>query len=62
MVYPSFEDDRKWCPRCDRYVQYIQSIYLSYCIECGSKVELFDPEQSKALEDRLQRSAPRPKT
>jgi len=59
MPYPSFDEDRKWCPKCSRYVQYLQSIYLSYCIECGGKVELFDPKEEKAFQEKLQRTGPK---
>jgi len=36
-----FANQRKWCPTCERYVQYLQSATFSYCVCCDSKVRLY---------------------
>jgi ribosomal protein S27AE len=61
MRYGSFEDDRKYCPRCRGYVKFIVSIYRCYCVNCGAKVELFDPKDRKAFEKRLKREGEKSK-
>lgn len=37
----SFVDDLKWCPACQREVNYLTSPNGFYCIECGGKARLF---------------------
>jgi predicted amidophosphoribosyltransferase len=45
----SFYRETKWCGACNAQVRYIASVDHSYCVDCGSKVRLFAPEQRQAL-------------
>ena len=36
----SFHSDTKFCPCCNDYVRYLQSLDTAYCVECGGEVRL----------------------
>ncbi len=46
-----YYNDKKYCPKCDKYVTYLQSIQACYCTQCGGQVRLF----SKADWEEFQR-------
>ena len=48
-----YYEDRKYCPNCGRYRQYLLSVYKSYCVECGSEVSMFSKEDWEAFNDTL---------
>ncbi len=49
MDHRNFYSETKYCPRCDRYVRFLQSVQTCYCVECGSKVNLFSTRDRKAF-------------
>jgi uncharacterized paraquat-inducible protein A len=49
MSQSGFYSDTKYCPKCDTYVRYLQSVQSCYCVECGSKVSLFSRSDRKAF-------------
>jgi hypothetical protein len=51
----NFDDELKWCPRCRKYVKYLQSYDYSYCIACGGKVHMFSREDWELFQKRLKR-------
>jgi hypothetical protein len=44
-----FQNEKKYCPHCADYVCFLQSLNDSYCVECGSKVQLFSSDDKKAF-------------
>ena len=42
-----FYTDTKWCDQCNGYVHYLMSVNHSYCVDCGSRVRLFNPQDSQ---------------
>ncbi|RMH00861.1 MAG: hypothetical protein D6702_12960 [Planctomycetota bacterium] len=55
MIEPGYYSETKYCPRCDQYVRYLQSIQACYCVECGSKVSLFSTADRKAFLAKLKK-------
>ena len=47
MEHLNYYDEQKYCPKCDDYVRYLQSLTASYCVECGGKVSLFSRKDRK---------------
>jgi hypothetical protein len=43
----NFDDELKWCPKCHKYVKYLQSYNSSYCVKCGSTVYVFSKDDWK---------------
>ncbi|MEZ6003419.1 MAG: hypothetical protein R3F17_06975 [Planctomycetota bacterium] len=41
MDQGDYYSDKKYCPKCEDYVQYLRSIHASYCTRCGGEVKLF---------------------
>lgn len=52
---PEFYREAKWCERCERYVRFLMSVNHSYCIDCGGRVRLMNPADSRRLGDAAQR-------
>lgn len=50
-----FYNEQKWCDHCNGYVRFLMSINHSYCIECGGRVRLFNPNDSRDFHDTVQR-------
>jgi len=42
-----FYGERKYCPRCRRYVRFLMSTNHSYCVHCDQKVQIFSKEDLK---------------
>ncbi len=49
MPVSNYYQERKFCPACDRYVRFLQSLDESFCVECGAKVRLFSPKDHRAF-------------
>lgn len=49
MRHSDYYQESKYCPRCDTYVRFLQSIEACFCVECGSKVRLFSPGDKRAF-------------
>lgn len=54
-----FYNDLKWCESCGDYERYLMSMEHSYCVECGSKVRLFNEEDWQAFNDKIKASKPK---
>jgi hypothetical protein len=55
----SFLDDKKFCPCCDSYVNYLASIEHSYCVECGGEVRLMSEKDWAAFQARMEARKPK---
>lgn len=55
----SFYNDRKFCPECDTYVPYLQSMEHSYCVECGAQVRLFSEADWSEFHSNLKERRPK---
>ncbi len=53
MRQSGFYSESKFCPQCDAYVRFLQSVQACYCVECGSKVHLFSIDDRKAFLQRI---------
>ena len=54
-----FYDDRKFCPVCQDYVSYLQSMEHSYCVQCGQQVRLFSDADWDQFHTSLQERRPK---
>ena len=54
-----FYNDRKYCPSCETYVSYLQSLSESYCVKCGQAVRLFSEQDWNAFHDSLKERRPK---
>ncbi|MFT7678972.1 MAG: hypothetical protein ACI8QC_002971 [Planctomycetota bacterium] len=59
MSQSDFYKNQKFCPTCDHYVSYLQSVSNAYCIECGDEVRLFSTDDWESFNNRV--DAKRPK-
>jgi hypothetical protein len=50
-----FNNEKKWCPRCNAYVRYLMSVDHSFCAHCGTKVRLFSDEDSQRFNTSMER-------
>ncbi len=55
MDQPDYYADRKFCPTCNAYVNYLMGMEHSYCVACGEKVRLFSKEDWEAFHENLSR-------
>ncbi len=49
MRNSDYYQESKFCPRCDAYVRFLQSLEACFCVECGAKVRLFSPGDRRAF-------------
>lgn len=56
MAYDYYED-RRWCPKCTRYVAYLLSPHDAWCVSCGAKVRLFSDTESREFHHSLRSPA-----
>ncbi len=49
MRHSDYYQESKYCPRCDDYVRFLQSLEACFCVECGAKVRLFSPTDKRAF-------------
>ena len=54
-----FYSDKKWCPSCDEYVNYLMSVEHSFCTNCGQEVRLFSKEDWSNFNDTLEARKPK---
>ena len=54
-----FYNDRKYCPQCESYVSYLQSMEHSYCVECGGQVRLFSDSDWTSFHASLKERHPK---
>ena len=54
-----YYSDRKFCPQCETYVSYLQSMEQSYCVQCGQQVRLFSEEDWTAFHASLKERRPK---
>ena len=47
----NYYDDVKWCPKCKRYVRYMMSLHTSFCVNCDSKVIIFNRKDMKRFHE-----------
>lgn len=59
MSQSDFYANQKFCPTCDHYVSYLQSVSNAYCVECGGEVRLFSSEDWDSFNNGV--AAKRPK-
>ena len=59
MDRPDYYENQKFCPSCDCYVAYLQSVAQAYCVQCGGEVRLFSDEDWEAFNAGM--TAKRPK-
>ena len=55
----NFYNDRKFCPECDTYVPYLQSMEHSYCAACGAQVRLFSESDWSTFHNNLKERRPK---
>jgi len=54
-----FYSDRKFCPLCEDYVNYLMSVEHSYCVTCGTEVRLFSEQDWTAFNESMQSKRPK---
>jgi len=42
-------EEEKYCPRCARYVRFLQSVRYSYCVHCDARVRIFSDRDLAAF-------------
>ena len=55
----AFHNDTKFCPCCSKYVNFLSSIELSYCIECGAQCEMFSEADRLAFNEKMAARKPK---
>jgi len=55
MSKNDFNNDKKWCDKCDSYQRYLLSVNHSFCAECGSQVRLFSKADRAVFGEDLQK-------
>jgi anaerobic ribonucleoside-triphosphate reductase len=55
----TFHNDTKFCPCCSKYVHFLSSIELSYCVECGAQCEMFSKEDRLAFQAKMAARKPK---
>ena len=48
MDQRDYYQEKKWCEGCNEYVRYLMSVNDSYCIRCGTQVQLFSGKDASA--------------
>ncbi len=51
-----FYTEKKWCPRCRKYVFYLMSVKHSYCVECGEPVTIFSEEEKEKFHKLVEKN------
>ena len=55
MSKGDFENDKKWCEKCNDYRPYLMSVNHSFCAECGGQVRLFSKADATVFGEDLQK-------
>ncbi len=53
MENTNYYNDKKFCDHCSKYVSYLMSVDISYCVECGGEVRLFSENDWQNFNDKL---------
>lgn len=54
-----YYSDQKFCPACNKYVQYLMSLDRSYCMDCGGRVRLFSGDDWTEFNETITRQKPK---
>ncbi|HHI80481.1 MAG TPA: hypothetical protein ENK02_10925 [Planctomycetes bacterium] len=54
MEIIDYYNEKKWCDKCGTYVRFLMSVDYSFCVNCGSRVRLFNEKDLKAFHRGLQ--------
>ncbi|MDA1264504.1 MAG: hypothetical protein O2816_05420 [Planctomycetota bacterium] len=54
-----YYQDKKYCPCCQGYVNYLMSIEHSFCVDCGGEVRLFSKEDWESFHEGLKTRKPK---
>ena len=54
-----YYQDKKWCPSCNDYVNYLMSVEHSFCVSCGGEVRLFSKEDWEAFHEGMKAKRPK---
>ncbi len=54
-----YYQDKKWCPSCDGYVNYLMSVEHSFCVQCGEEVRLFSEEDWESFHEGMKAKKPK---
>lgn len=54
-----FYTEKKYCPRCRKYVPYLASLARSFCAKCGQPVNLFSKEDWQKFRRHSMKPAPK---
>ncbi len=52
-MHGDFYDDRRFCRSCKQYVSYLFSMENSYCVQCGSPVQLMSDQHLTDFQQSL---------
>lgn len=55
MDTADFYSDKKFCPCCETYVNYLMGLDHSYCVTCGGRVRLFSKDDWEQFNETLSR-------
>lgn len=55
MDHRDFYQEKKWCGTCGSYVRYLMSVNHSYCVSCGTQVQLFSKEDAQRFNADLEK-------
>lgn len=55
----AFHSQKKFCPCCNEYVNYLASIEHSYCIQCGAEARMLSKADWEALQTKLAARKPK---
>jgi|TARA_B100001750_G_scaffold244801_1_gene262983 hypothetical protein len=56
-----FYHTKRYCPKCRDYVRFLQSLKAAYCVDCGARVRLFNPQDKKAFAQGLAADKKKPR-
>ena len=55
MDQRDYYQEKKWCEGCNEYVRYLMSVNDSYCIRCGTQVQLFSGKDAERFSADLEK-------
>ncbi len=55
MAIRDFYAETKWCDSCKSYVRYMMSMNHSFCVDCGSRVRLFNKDDARRFSADVER-------
>ncbi len=48
-THDDFYREKRYCPPCGTYVQYLTGIHSSHCVNCDARVRLFSEQDESAF-------------